>query len=84
MNVSRFSLSAFCRNENGVVCTCCVTCLMMRDGIFLAERLAEQRLGVFQAAFGEVGVGQGQVVELAEDVVASVDADLADARRSRG
>ncbi len=31
MNVSRFSLSAFCKNENGVVCTCCVTCLITRE-----------------------------------------------------
>ena len=28
MNVSRFSLSAFCKNEKGVVATCWVTCLI--------------------------------------------------------
>jgi len=30
INVSRFSDSAFCKNENGDVCTCCVTVLMTR------------------------------------------------------
>ena len=84
MNVSRFSLSAFCRNENGVVCTCCVTCLMTRVGVVFAERFAQQRLGVFQAAFAEIGIGQGEVVEFAEDLLCGCRRGFRRCRRSRG
>ncbi len=48
-------------------------------GIVVAERFAEQGLGVFQAAFAEIGVGQGEVVEFAEDFLSGLDGDFADA-----
>ncbi len=48
--------------------------------IVLAERFSQQTLGVLQPAFVEVGVGQREVVELTEDVLARDEGDLADRR----
>ena len=84
MNVSRFSDSAFCRNENGVVCTCCVTCLITRSASSSLSDFCKQRLGVLEPAFVEVRVGQRDVVELAEDILARVERRSRPAMRSRG
>src|SRR5688572_9078560 len=49
-------------------------------GVGFAQRLAQQRLGVFKAAFGEVRVGQREVVKLGEDVLARRKRYLAERR----
>jgi len=46
-------------------------------GVVFGERLLQEGFGVFQAAFADVGVGQGEIVELVEDVAAGVGGDFA-------
>ncbi len=52
---------------------------MTRVGVVVAQGFADQGLGVFQAAFAQISVGQGEVVELAKDFLSGVDGDVAEA-----
>jgi hypothetical protein len=44
MNVSRFSLSARCRNANGVFCTCVWICAITRSATFGSSESRSSRL----------------------------------------
>ena len=70
MNVSRFSLSAFCRKENGALWIAWFTCSMIFLDFSSAEALGQQGLGVIPAAFVGIGTGEGQLIELPDDLVA--------------
>lgn len=48
-------------------------------GVGGAEGFADQGLGVVEAAFAEIGIGQGEVVKFAEDLLSGFDGDFADA-----
>jgi len=48
-------------------------------GHVVIHGLADQGLGVFQAAFVQIGIGNGKVVELPEDFLADGDGDFTEA-----